>query len=496
MDYRTFPVQNIINSGNIQNSLNRILELQKSSGIELIHPTTVMTPPHIVDEMLDALPPEVWNHETTFLNMGCKNGIFLVKIFQRLMKIENNAFTTDTEKAWHILEKQLYAVCVDETIGKMFSTLMYGTSGLADTHVTWLNTSIGMKTNFEKGYFERVILGRLNKGKEVTKEMKFDVVIGNPPYNDTDTKVATAIYSKFITKAIDISKSYVSFIVPARWYSGGRGLDSLRALLLSKKHLRQLTDFSNEADVFPNVSIAGGVCYFIYDTNYIGDCKVIERAQNNIVSETYRDLSKHEVFIRDIKALKIIDKIALVYNSNTYMDFGVQSVDYFSVKDNPFIRSIKHSDEDIPIIDSSGTLYAERQHLTDPKNLIDSYNVMVTHAVGGEGYVIPKTISVLNIGEACSVTYLCIGATSHKDNAVNLMNYIKTKFCRFLMNQAISGINISAKSFIFVPQQDFTSNSDIDWSQSIADIDQQLYKKYNLTEEEIDYIEKTIKPMN
>lgn len=127
--------------------------------------------------------------------------------------------------------------------------------------------------------------------------------------------------------------------------------------------------------------------------------------------------------------------------------------------------------------------------------LIDSYNVMVTHAVGGEGYVIPKTIRILDIGEACSVTYLCIGATKTREHAVNLMNYIKTKFCRFLMNQAISGINISAKSFMFVPIQDFTNQSDIDWSQSISDIDKQLYKKYSLTDEEINYIEKTIKPM-
>lgn len=326
--------------------------------------------------------------------------------------------------------------------------------------------------------------------------MKFDVIIGNPPYNDTNTKIATAIYSRFISKSVEVSKKYVSFIIPARWYAGGRGLDSLRNMLLSQKHLRLLTDFADETDVFPNVSIAGGVCYFIFDNKYSGDCRVIERAQDNIISDTYRDLSKQEIFVRDIKAVNIIEKIASIYRSKTYMDFIVQSVDYFSTKDNPYVSEIKYSEEDVPIADSSGTLYADRHNITDPNRLIDAYNVMITHAVGSEGYVIPKTIRVLEFGEACSVTYLCIGGTKYRSNAINLMNYIKTKFCRFLMKQAISGINISAKSFVFVPFQDFNSEtSDIDWSKSIPEIDQQLYKKYNLTQEEVDYIEATIKPM-
>lgn len=121
--------------------------MQKASGIEFIHPTTVMTPPHIVDEMLDLLPSEVWNHKTTFLNIGNKNGIFLVKIFQRLMDSDElKEYEADeTKRAWHILEKQLYAVCIDESIGQMLGTLMYGMSGLSDSHITWLNTSIKMK---------------------------------------------------------------------------------------------------------------------------------------------------------------------------------------------------------------------------------------------------------------------------------------------------------------------------------------------------------------
>lgn len=128
--------------------------------------------------------------------------------------------------------------------------------------------------------------------------------------------------------------------------------------------------------------------------------------------------------------------------------------------------------------------------------MIDKYNVIVTHAIGSKDYVLPKTMRILPIGQACSVTYLCIGATNNKDNAENLLKYIKTRFVRFLIKQAISGINISSKSFMFVPLQDFTSSSDIDWSQSIADIDKKLYEKYNLTDDEISYIESTIKPMD
>lgn len=158
----------------------------------------------------------------------------------------------------------------------------------------------------------------------------------------------------------------------------------------------------------------------------------------------------------------------------------------------------------IGIDDASGTLYAYRYYLNDPYNLIDSYNVAVTHAVGSKDYVIPKTLHILEAGKACSVTYLCVGGTKNRENAEDLLKFIKTKFTRFLLKQAISSINISSKSFSFVPIQDFNSleyqtcndEDKIDWSQSLSFIDQQLYKKYNLSEEEIAYIESTIKPMD
>lgn len=495
----------------------------------------IVTNDDIVKEMIERLPPETWKStpdknikEKKFIDLACKKGEFLKAIYHKLLnkcpdlkeEIENDS----ARERW-ILNNMLYGLAINDYSAELAREALYNNSfeignivcltdvvniseqtkgKIGNINIDYIDI-IKNRTKDTKISLNYSLLDKITEifgykyitNKEGKKDMKFDVVIGNPPYNDTVTKKATALYGDFMIRALEISSSLVSFIVPARWYNSGRGLSNLRNTLLSEGHLKTLVDFPNTGDVFndKNVSISGGVCYYVYDKNYTGDCRVIERNKNDVISDTFRDLSKNESFIRDIKALGIIEKIRSIYNSNTYMDFGVQSVDYFSVKDNPFIRGFKHSDEDIPIADSSGTLYAERQHLADPKGLIDSYNVIVTHAVGGKGYVITNTIRVLEMGEACSVTYLCVGGTLDRINAVHLMSYIKTKFCRFLMSQAISGINISAKSFMFVPIQDFTSNSDIDWHLSIASIDQQLYKKYNLSDEEIAYIEQTIKPM-
>lgn len=449
----------------------------------------MITPLNIVNEMLDTLPDEVWNKNSRFLDIACKSGNFLREIYVRLFNHPRMIaeFPDNTYRKEYILNNQLYGIAITKLSQLVSTRNVYGY--ICDSNIHYIENWSNIVKNKDSRFL-------VEKIKETFGDMQFNVVVGNPPYNDTETKVSTAIYSKFTEHAINISSKLVLFIIPARWYCGGRGLNNFRTMMMGEKHIRTLVDFENELDVFDSVSIAGGVCYFLYDKEYNGECRMIERKQDVVISDTSRDLGKYEVIIRNAKALKIIEKIREVNKSDAYLNLAVQAVDYFGIKDNLCVRDYKKSDDDIRIIDSTGVLYAERRYINDDKNLIDSYNVLVTHAVGGEGYVIPKTIRVLEKGEACSVTYLCVGAATTKEIANNLMKHIKTRFCRFLMNQAISGINISAKSFMFVPLERYGEVSDIDWSQSIPDIEKQLYAKYGLSQEEIDYIESTIKPMS
>lgn len=444
----------------------------------------ITTPPRVVSKMLDMLPAEVWNDETVFLDPACKDGGFLRAIYDRL-----------------ISDKKLIAKYngnADALKNKILSNLYGIALNQNSKAVTVKNLNgFGYNTTVIPDYVQKIryeSLGKLTKEAFGEKNMKFDVVIGNPPYNDDDTKVATAIYSRFVEDGMEMADKCSAFIIPARWYASGRGLDHFRKLMLTQHKIKKLVDYEDEKQIFPNQTIAGGVCYFLADKEDNKLCEITSVKRDKSSTTTSRELDKLTIFVRDTKALEIIDKIM---DEKFYaLSVGVQSVDYFNVKDNPYVCDDKKDDSMVPIVDAYGFLYANREDLNDEHNLIDKYNVIVTHAIGSKDYVLPKTMRILPIGQACSVTYLCIGATNNKDNAENLLKYIKTRFVRFLIKQAISGINISSKSFMFVPLQDFTSSSDIDWSQSIADIDKILYKKYNLTDDEISYIESTIKSMD
>lgn len=448
----------------------------------------MVTPPWIAKDMINLLPEEVWNKNSTFLDPACKSGIFLHEIYLKLMETESliKEFPDKAERREHILQNQLFGIALNPMCQLMSTRTVYGTIQ-GENNIILIDNYINIIKNKDTKFFKEAI-------KEQFGEMKFNVVIGNPPYNDADTKVATAIYSRFVEDGMGMADKCSAFIIPARWYASGRGLERFRKIMLTEHKIKKLVDYEDEKQIFPNQTIAGGVCYFLADKDDNKICEITSIKKDGSKTIIKRELDKYEIFVRDTDALSIIDKIKL--DKGFYsLSMGVQSVDYFNVKDNPYVCTSKESTDMIPIVDASGFLYANREDLNDGYNLIDNYNVIVTHAVGSKDYVLPRTMQILQIGQACSVTYLCIGATKNKENAENLLKYIKTRFVRFLIKQALSGINISAKSFMFVPMQDFKSDSDIDWSQSISNIDQQLYKKYNLTEEEIAYIEKTIKPM-
>jgi len=463
--------------------------------------TTEITTPHrIVRTMLNMFPSDIWNEHTIFLDPVCKKGEFLKEIYNRLMNSQRlkDIYPNEGMRGYHILKNQIYGLAVSEWGLKETRKSLYmcdeeeGNIRLIPDYINVIKRIFNSRRSSNETNSEVKILI-----EEVfhSKDMKIDVVIGNPPYNDTDTKKSVALYSNFFIMASGIGK-YVEFITPARWYCGGRGLGVLRQKLLGEKHLRILFDHKNYTDVFKSgVSIRGGICYYLYDKSYTGNCRVIEKDSDEVISDTYRDLSRYDVFIRDFIGYNVIEKILRGRNGEKSLSYIVRSVDYFRVKDNPDVTDSRQKATDIKIVDSSGELFADRGCISDEYNVLDCYNVIVTHAVGSDKYVIPKTMRILEKGEACSVTYLCIGAFDDKKSAENLKYYIKTKFVRFLMKQTISGISLSMSNFMFVPMQDFTINSDIDWDKTVSDIDKQLYKKYGLTQDEISYIENEIEYM-
>lgn len=482
----------------------------------------VFTPPSVVNQMLDMLPKELFcSSQTTFLDPVSKSGVFLREIAKRLMVGLESEIPDIRQRANHIFTKQLFGIAITELTALLSRRSVYcskranGKYSLCTEfddeqgNIRYKNIEhkfVGSKCKYcgaSIGVFGRAKRDDLESHayefihtdkpeKLFPKNMKFDVIIGNPPYQLSDGgngASAMPIYQLFVEQAKKINPRFLTMIIPARWYAGGRGLDDFRTNMLNDDHIINLIDFPDSRDCFANVNIAGGICYFLWSRDYSGKCKVTNiNAKEK--SETFRKLNQFPVFVRANQSIEIINKVT---------DTNFSSLSQFVCSSNPFgFRTYVKGEKDpfvgsVLLHTSDGFGYVSRKDISKNIDYIDTYNVILSRAISGGNkpgsdgkyLIIPSTMRTMNPGEVCAETYQCIGKFSSKEEADNLRTYLSTIFVRFLMFQAISGIMVNRDSFIFVPIQDFTQP----WT------DEMLYKKYGLTEQEISFIEGMIRPM-
>lgn len=279
-------------------------------------------------------------------------------------------------------------------------------------------------------------------------------------------------------------------IIPARWYAGGKGLDDFRATMLGQKHMRKLVDVANSADCFPGVNIAGGVCYFLWDSSYTGDCAVVNMKEGQYDSENVRALDEFDYFVRSNLALTVIRKV--LASKDKLMSKVVYSRNYFNLPTT--VSGPKEPGANtVRVLTSKGDIYLHKSSVTDKDGILNKYKVIITYAMSGgnkptsEGnYQILSSLRVLGPQEACTETYLILDVFETQKEADSMVSFMSSKFARFLLLQALSSIHITKDKFCFVPYVGFENM----WT------DEMLYSKYSLSPEEIDYIEKLIKPMD
>lgn len=321
--------------------------------------------------------------------------------------------------------------------------------------------------------------------------MKFDVIIGNPPYQLSDGGAqasATPIYNRFVEQAKKLNPRYMTMIIPARWYAGGKGLDTFRASMVMDRRIRVLHDFINASDCFGNgVEIKGGICFFLWDRDHVGKCKVFTHTGDKTVEQNERYLQEdgNDVFIRYAEGVSILGKVQSA-NEKT-MDETVSSQKPFG------LRTYVHGEQkrfagSIKLYERGGTGYVNRGEITKNENWIDQPKVFISAAYNA-GDSIPHQIIGKPIageaGSACTETYIVVGPFNAPFEVNNAISYIQTKFFRFLVMLRKSSQHAASSVYAFVPQQDFSKP----WT------DTELYKKYGLTDDEIAFIESMIKPM-
>lgn len=479
----------------------------------------VFTPPTVVNRMLDMLPSELWsNPEATFLDPVSKTGVFLREIAKRLMEGLKEQIPDVQERANHIFTKQLYGIAITELTSLLGRRSLYCSktaNGKYSVCTEFADEQGNLRYTPMKHVWENGRCRFCGASQEVYEKnreglethayqfihtvhpekifnMRFDVIIGNPPYqlssNDEGIQ-ATPLYHKFIQQAKRLSPRYLSMIIPARWYAGGMGMGDFRNEMLNDTHIRYLHDFPKSRDCFEGVDIAGGICYFLWDREYDGPC-IVEGQIGDVVTSEKRCLNEFSIFVRDNIGIRIIHKIKEKKEGD--LSNMVYSISPFGLPTS--IRGIQEPFTDsVVLISSKGRSYLAKEMITN-KDLIDKYKIGigqlnpdrggVNNASDGKMNVTTK-IAIYNKGEVTTATYLILGAFEKREQAENYASYIRTKFVRFLVSLTLSSMHITKSNFIFVPLQDFSEP----WT------DEKLYKKYGLTDEEIAFIESMIRPM-
>ena len=320
--------------------------------------------------------------------------------------------------------------------------------------------------------------------------MKFDYIIGNPPYQMEDGGAgasATPIYNKFIDEMKRLDPAVMSLIIPAKWYSGGKGLDQFRKEMLDDSHIRRLVDYTNSLDVFPDADIAGGVCVFVRDKSYEGDCDY-SNTHNGVTTRCRRKLNMFDTFIRYPLAESIVKKVTS--REEPRLSNVVSSRKPFGLA-----TTVRPSqDGDLTLRYNQGTGPFRSQDVPAGQNMINQWKIIISRLSAEHAgqpdkngqFRILSTTEKIPPKTICSETYLVAGSFDSENEADNYMTYLKTKFTRFLLAQIAMTQQISKATFAFVPAQDFTKR----WT------DKELFEKYQLTDEEIAFITSMIKEMN
>ena len=342
--------------------------------------------------------------------------------------------------------------------------------------------------------------------------MKFDVVIGNPPYQVSDGGAqasAKPVYNLFVQAAKKLNVNYLSFIIPARFFTGGKGLDDFREEMIHDKDIRTLNDYANSADCFSGVDIKGGVCHFIWEKGYNNKCKCIRHDDFGISkSERYLVEEGDDIFIRENFLVSIKNKVKR--QGEKTFDLIASPAKLYGLRGDAIKSRKKYNLPemyDTPIKNGYRLFgldeklkriykYLPANYPFERNEGLNKYKVFISESYGcGEIGEIPATPVLATPGELCTETFIQIGPFDTQEEAKHCLKYIKTKFLRALVGIRKQTQHATRTVYKYVPLQDFTSKSDIDWSKSIKEIDQQLYKKYGLDENEINFIETRVKEM-
>jgi len=506
----------------------------------------VFTPPALANQMLDMLAEawaktnhgnSLWSDSTvTFLDPFTKSGIFLRQITSRLIDGLEGEFPNLQARVDHILTQQVFGVGITRLTAYIARRSLYCSKHANGPHSvvtkfddesghiwfqrlehTWNNgkcefcgaaqASLDRGTDLESHAYAFIHTDDIHDtlGKMFGADMNFDVVIGNPPYQLDDGGFGTSaapIYNKFVDQAKSLKPRLLTMVIPSRWFAGGKGLDEFRESMLTDDRIRSIDDYLSASDVFPGIGLKGGVCFFLWDRDNPGACRVSTHFKDNPPSIATRPLLEPgaDVFIRFNEGLSILRKVvakeagrsgSLALPRGRRFDVLVSSLRPFGLR-TYFKGKVSKSAGDILVYQNGGTGYTPRSSISTGLPLIDKWKVYLGRAAPGTGnrdtypHRILSTPFLGGPGTICSETYLAIGPFETKEEAQSVLSYLSCRLTRLLILLHKPSADTTRKVYTFVPVQEWGPL----WTDEI------LYEKYHITSDEITFIESIVRPMD
>jgi len=482
----------------------------------------VFTPPKLVNEVLDMLPDELWSDKNaTFLDPATKSGVFLREIAKRLIKGLDKEIPNLQERLNHIYTSQLFGIGITELTSLLARRSLYCSKkanhekysvctefesedgNIRDERIehTWKSgkcehcgasqSEYDRDESLETHAYEFIhktpeeIISLFNK-----KNMKFDVIIGNPPYQlDTggSGRQAKPIYQHFISQAKKLSPRYLSMIVPARWFAGGFGLNDFRQEMLGDKRMRKIVDFQSSRDIFPGVDVAGGICYFLWDRDNEGQCEIVNIFDGEKTGSV-RHLDEFSTFIRNSLSVPIVRKVSSLHKGG-FLDERVSPQKPFGLSTN-----YKAKKKGVPcwFTQRIGLCFANEADISDRNNYLDKWKLLLPKApIAGQtdfskpvGFYYDGNIVIAKPGECCTESWIVAGAFKTEKEVLSFKSYIFTKVARFLLLQTVVSQDVLRNKFVFVPD---LGEYEGEYTDEI------LCKRWNISDLEWEYIDSRIK---
>lgn len=476
----------------------------------------VLTPPSLANQILDLLPASIWKDKNaTFLDPVSKSGVFLREITKRLMKGLEKEIPDPQKRANHIYTKQVFGIAITELTSLLSRRTLYcskfanGKYSVCDAfdneqgniiykrlQHTWdngrcIHCGASQEVYDREDALETYAYPFIHTDitKSIFKNMKFDVIVGNPPYQLSDGGAqasAKPLYHKFVEQAKKLNPKYLTMIIPSRWFAGGKGLDDFREEMLNDRQLVKIVDYFDSNECFPGVDISGGVCYFLWEKEAKRDCEIttIRSGDKSVLTRPLIEKGS-DIFIRFNEAISIYRKISLKKEES--FSKLISSRKPFGLTTN-VKPSSEASKESIFMYSFPKSGYIKQKLITLNQEWVNKHKVFISYAYGERGAFPYLVIGKPFYGKpetCCSETYLVIGPFRSKAKCDNVMSFMRTKFFRFLVLLKKNTQHATSKVYEFVPIQDFEEP----WT------DDKLYKKYKINKEEIEFIESMVRPM-